>query len=211
MKAVDSLSESLRDDSSTPRYRAKNSTGGGKLSSDDSSATVGNSSTMRPYCVRLAGVTHNNVDGSSRQRIILTLKRDQELRLVREPKNPFDSNAISVHTLDGRQIGYVERERAVRLAHSMDKGVPSRSFVQYVGRGEISGVRVRVLREKTELPRVDPRSEYPMSGTAFLTKYYADEARQKAPLPVQAKSRVAGLALLAAAALCAIVLLLHGC
>jgi hypothetical protein len=104
---------------------------------------------MRPYLFKVAGVTHSNSDGTSRQRIIRSLRLGQELKLVRERTNAYDPNAIRVETMAGRPIGYVERERAVRLALSMDKGVLSRSFVSYLTTGDVSGVRVRVLRQKT--------------------------------------------------------------
>lgn len=41
--------------------------------------------------------------------------------LRREPHNPYDRNAISVHCI-GRHMGYVPREMAKYLAQKMDAG-----------------------------------------------------------------------------------------
>jgi len=45
--------------------------------------------------------------------------------LVREPKNPYDQNAIAVHAEDGRGnailVGYVNRADAARLAPAIDR------------------------------------------------------------------------------------------
>ena len=45
-----------------------------------------------------------------------------ELALVREPHNPYDTQAIAVQSLDGEKIGYIPREKNAPLAAQMDRG-----------------------------------------------------------------------------------------
>lgn len=44
------------------------------------------------------------------------------LLLIREPDNPYDTNAIRVMTVIGRSIGYVQREVAAIVAPKIDAG-----------------------------------------------------------------------------------------
>jgi hypothetical protein len=60
----------------------------------------------RPGCwesffSKVAGVAHNNADGSSRQQIISRCRVGEELSLVREPGNEFDPNAIKILRSNG--------------------------------------------------------------------------------------------------------------
>lgn len=63
---------------------------------------------MRQFYLRLAGVKHSNADGVKRQSIIKRCTVGEELRLVPEPDNPFDSSAIRVCRLNGETIGYIK-------------------------------------------------------------------------------------------------------
>lgn len=63
---------------------------------------------------KVRGVTF---DG--RQTIIAALRGDEPARIVPEPENPYDANALAVlvATSDGvKHIGYVPKENAARLA-----------------------------------------------------------------------------------------------
>jgi single-stranded-DNA-specific exonuclease len=53
----------------------------------------------------------------------LPTEKGWPLKVKREPNNPFDSNAIALHWLDGRSIGHVKREIAQGLAMDIDRGV----------------------------------------------------------------------------------------
>ena len=44
------------------------------------------------------------------------------LMLVREPQNPYDPQAIAVHSLEGEKLGYIPREINAPLAALMDQG-----------------------------------------------------------------------------------------
>lgn len=77
------------------------------------------------YRVRLTGCTFDN-----RQDYLRELKRknlaDTSVRLLREPQNPYDPNAISVLALDKlpAKIGYFPRNIAAYFADKMDRGIP---------------------------------------------------------------------------------------
>lgn len=79
----------------------------------------------------------------------------EQVLLVREPENPFDLNAISVQRANGRQIGYLRRELAARLASSLDAyGKPVMAMVtDILGRDHIDGnlgVRIRFCLPECE-------------------------------------------------------------
>lgn len=74
------------------------------------------------FFTKIAGVTHTNSDGTSRQRIIGQCHIGEELRLEREPDNPVDPNAIGVFRLTGEQLGYIPAHVASSgLAKQMDE------------------------------------------------------------------------------------------
>lgn len=64
---------------------------------------------------RVVGVTYEN-----RQSLIAGMQESERVLLVREPDNPFDSNAIAVKRVNGRCIGYLPREEAANLAGKFD-------------------------------------------------------------------------------------------
>jgi len=69
----------------------------------------------------IRGVTKQNPDGTDRQALLQSLVPGQELRLVREPTNPYDRYAIAVLRTSGEQLGYVPAGDR-RLADHMDMG-----------------------------------------------------------------------------------------
>ncbi len=69
---------------------------------------------------KLAGVTHHNPDGTSRQDIIAELcYNGQPLLLIREP-NQYSHNNIGVYI--AYQVGYVTPDMAEILAPYLDAG-----------------------------------------------------------------------------------------
>jgi hypothetical protein len=86
---------------------------------------------------KIAGVTHHNDDGSERQEIIPRCRIDDILRLVREPANPVDPNAIKVFRLNGEQLGYLTAFCVSNgLAADMDRGVAVQCSISAVTGGE---------------------------------------------------------------------------
>jgi hypothetical protein len=87
---------------------------------------------VRSIRTKIRGVTRSNPDGVNRQSIIRRWCRSGDaLYLIREPKNPFDPNAIQVRRIIGcdppqnyrlgEQLGYLSRELAEELAQLMDE------------------------------------------------------------------------------------------
>ena len=76
---------------------------------------------MHQYCsgcriiTRVVGVTFNG-----RQEVIAQLKYGEQVYLKREPKNPYDRNAIRVERHNSNQIGYLNRYLASTLAPLFD-------------------------------------------------------------------------------------------
>ena len=85
---------------------------------------------------RIAGVTFDNTDGTSRQALIRLLRVDEQLGLVREPHNPFDHNAIALFAAEGKaqgkQLGFVPRSLAAVLAPLMDEGLQLHATIKRV-------------------------------------------------------------------------------
>lgn len=83
------------------------------------------------FHTRVAGVTANNEDGMSRQKLIAAVCRvGMTVALVREPNNEHDKNAVAVR-VEGRaliffsvtgRIGYLPREIAWEVAEHLDRG-----------------------------------------------------------------------------------------
>lgn len=70
-------------------------------------------------------------DGS-RQKLVRALDNGDRLVLTREKENRFDKNAIAVFTMSKKQIGYVSRFVAEKLAPIIDKGYPAAAFVKSI-------------------------------------------------------------------------------
>ena len=83
----------------------------------------------------LKGVDRKNpgLFGKSRQKLIQRCKDVDPLRLVREPCNPFDSNAIKVCSWNEQQLGYLSRYVASKVAPLLDSGKTVEAKVKEVG------------------------------------------------------------------------------
>ncbi|XP_078694634.1 helicase-like transcription factor isoform X1 [Branchiostoma floridae x Branchiostoma belcheri] len=51
------------------------------------------------------------------------VNRNEMVSLVREPRNPYDSNAVRVDNVMGVQVGHIKRELARPLAYIVDQGL----------------------------------------------------------------------------------------
>lgn len=73
--------------------------------------------------------------------------------LFREPRNRHDVNAVAIHTVDGRKVGYVSAKRAALIAPLLDRLVGGAYLVGGVGATpetttlHVDLPRVPVLRE----------------------------------------------------------------
>lgn len=96
---------------------------------------------------KVAGMTHRNPDGSSRQQIALGLAPHDELMLEAEPHNPYDANAIAVMTTEGLQVGFLEARLAREVTLRWKRCMRTRCFVRAVRqRGDIAGVSFGLLQ-----------------------------------------------------------------
>ena len=86
------------------------------------------------FNTKVVGVTFEN-----RQSLLAHLETGVELSLRRQPDNEFDSNAIAVTTLDGTQLGFLNRHLACRLAPVMDEGIVYDAAVSAVTGGPATG------------------------------------------------------------------------
>lgn len=97
------------------------------------------------FHTKLAGVTFEG-----RQEVIARLTPGAVLRVVRQPDNTFDANAIAVVDPTGQQVGFFNRRLAAALAPLIDSGAAFEVTVTDVtGGGEDAsrGVNLLVARE----------------------------------------------------------------
>ena len=66
---------------------------------------------------RAMGVYYRRQDGGE-----FTVRNGDALEARRDPENPYDENAISLHVQDGERIGWVARYLSEGLAPLMDAG-----------------------------------------------------------------------------------------
>ncbi|KAG1816100.1 SNF2 family N-terminal domain-containing protein, partial [Suillus subaureus] len=58
---------------------------------------------------------------------------EEEVRLVREPQNKFDRNAIEVKNIGGTKVGHVPKQTAAKLAPLLDRGAITVEGVMHEG------------------------------------------------------------------------------
>ncbi len=90
---------------------------------------------FRPFETTVAGVSYKNKGGTNRQSILKRLSPGQGLILKREPRNRYDNNAVKVLTGGRKQIGYIPKLDAKRVAAVMDSGTTVKCSVVKVTGG----------------------------------------------------------------------------
>lgn len=127
------------------------------------------------FHTKLAGVTFEG-----RQELIAKLRDDDELELVREPDNSFDSNALGVFSSRlGERLGYLNRDLARVLSAEIDGGeIYEVALASISGRddaGKALGLNVKISRsssmalaEEREAYQKDRRKLYRSLGHAEL-------------------------------------------
>ena len=100
---------------------------------------------------KIAGVTKENPDGISRQELLKHRKEGEELQFIRDPKNPYDENAIKICLKTGEQLGFVGAELAEDLAPRIDKGEHIQVFISEITGGEEDrptlGCNIKIVKE----------------------------------------------------------------
>lgn len=97
---------------------------------------------------KVRGVTFDNPDGISRQRLLQKLRQypqaDVSILLQREPDNPFDAYAIEVIASvrhHGRAVvGYMSSSMSREVSPLMDQGYTTVAFFEEITGGEILGL-----------------------------------------------------------------------
>jgi hypothetical protein len=74
------------------------------------------------YVIRVAGVSHQNDDGSYRQEILSRCKPGEMRRLLRQPGHRHDKNAVQVLRQNGEMLGFIPKNEARLMAPEMDRG-----------------------------------------------------------------------------------------
>jgi HIRAN domain len=74
------------------------------------------------YVIRVAGVSHLNDDGSSRQEVLSRCKVGEMLQLRRQPNHRHDKNAVQVLRQNGEMLGFIPRDEARLMAPEIDRG-----------------------------------------------------------------------------------------
>ncbi|KQR83472.1 HIRAN domain-containing protein [Sphingomonas sp. Leaf343] len=76
----------------------------------------------REMSLAVVGLDHANRDRSNRRFEMALCTHGEPIRLVREPKNKADENAIAVVSARGIQLGYITSLRAALIARWLDAG-----------------------------------------------------------------------------------------
>ncbi len=94
---------------------------------------------------KVVGVTKNNDEGQPIQTILPTLDECDSLTFVREPNNPYDSNAIKV-ICEYQHIGYIKADLAKNLAPLMDSGRKLTGYICEItgGNGYTYGCNIHI-------------------------------------------------------------------
>ncbi len=75
------------------------------------------------FWLYVAGIRYPNTDGSSRIEYVMKLNEEDELKLIRDPKNNFDQYAIKVVYGGGLQIGWVPKDYSKIIAGYLDSNI----------------------------------------------------------------------------------------
>lgn len=101
------------------------------------------------YTIGLVGESKKNADGVSRQSIIKRCQDGQTVRLIPEPTNPYDGNAIFVVTQNGECLGYISRDHNEWIGKKLAAGKLADSRIHTIIGGEKNKRNVGVLLSLT--------------------------------------------------------------
>lgn len=83
---------------------------------------------------KVVGVTKKNDEGVNIQNILSELEDGSKLTFIREPQNPYDTNAIKV-ICDYQHIGYIKASLAEEIAPIMDSGRELKGYISEITGG----------------------------------------------------------------------------
>ncbi len=121
--------------------------------SDNTTFTIRSGYYTKSFYTKAVGVTYGN-----RQQNISTLKVEDKLKLVHEPNNKFDSNALLITTESGLEIGYISKCYNQNLLAKMQDGeLKSVTVANITGDGYANkgvNLKIDVLEKNTNTPSV---------------------------------------------------------
>ncbi|WP_274363743.1 HIRAN domain-containing protein [Paenibacillus thermotolerans] len=97
-------------------YRKKKSS---RITTNEDLRSYVDNDEYRQFQLNVAGITHKNEDGSKRADVAFSCHYGQKLLLVRDPENPYDSNAVQVLTEYGQQLGFIDSWNAKEMQASL--------------------------------------------------------------------------------------------
>ena len=72
--------------------------------------------------ISVAGLSHFNSDGTSRQNYLRLCHEGDSMMLVRDSRNPYDPYAIKICNENGQQIGFIPKSLTREFAPRIDRG-----------------------------------------------------------------------------------------
>src|SRR5690349_2849755 len=109
----------------------------------------------KAFFSKIAGVSFDNADGSSRQALLAHCGVGERLHLVREAENPHDDEAVAVHRTSGGQLGYITERANDSVAVWLDDGVRVVAFICQInggGPGEHLGANLVIVAALEDEP-----------------------------------------------------------
>jgi len=102
---------------------------------------------LRSFYTKVAGVSHRNEDGTSRQEIIRRCQPSETLLLHHDEQNPHDPNAVRVCRHNGDQVGFLNAELAEEVVHGSRRGYRYAAFLKNItgGTGDVTTLGVNLL------------------------------------------------------------------
>lgn len=123
-----------------------------------------------PEYVRVAGVSHTNKEGPSRQECIYKLSEGDRIWLERDSSNPYDRNAIRVMTTHG-QIGYIPREHAASLTRVEIKNIRASFASKGRATNGLWGCTIKLIaQEKSKASSLQEKNENKNNYSTALLK-----------------------------------------
>lgn len=94
-------------------------------------------------------MTHENADGTDRQRVIRGCRLFENLVLDHEEDNPHDSNAVRVCRINGPQLGYLNSGLAEEIVEKSESGYHFAVFIKDLTggkKGQSVGVNLLIVQ-----------------------------------------------------------------
>ena len=138
---------------------------------------------------KIAGVSFTNRDASSRQAALARCRAGENLRLVREPKNPHDDEAVAVYSKRGEQLGYITERANDDVSIWLDEETRVEAFITEItggGPGEYLGANILLVHVEGE------ESEESLSGyAAEVIRENLQQEADRAGMAVEVAVRIA--------------------